>query len=141
MDYQIKTSLPKSEVENRIAMNVDFRSSFSMFNYSDRFFYGKKVGGTFELKKVPTPLTRNSFAPVAKVSVSEEADGSTVHISTRLSIFTIIFLIIWTIPFVFIGLIVMPITLLFAALIMVVFYIIYRNGCNKIYEKISDIVS
>ena len=75
MDYQIMTILPKLEVENRIALNVDFRSSLSIFDYSDKFFYGKKQGDTFELKKVPMMFSRNSFAPVAKIRVVENADG------------------------------------------------------------------
>ncbi len=141
MDYQIKTNLPKSEVENRIAMNVAFGSSLSIFNYPNKFFYGKKQGDTFELKKVPMMFSRNSFAPVATIRVVENADGSIVNISTKLSNFTSIFLIIWAVPLLFMSLIAMPVSLLLVAFIMAIFYVVYRSGCNKIYEKILAIVS
>lgn len=132
MDYQIKTILPKLEVENRIAMNVAFGSSLSIFNYPNKFFYGKKQGDTFELKKVPMKFSRNSFAPVATIRVVENADGSIVKISTFTSIFLIIL---------FMSLIAMPVALLLVAFIMAIFYVVYRSGCNKIYEKILAIVS
>lgn len=63
------TILPKLEVENRIAMNVDFRSSLSIFDYPDKFFYGKKQGDTFELKKVPMMFSRNHLPQLQRLGL------------------------------------------------------------------------
>ena len=97
----IKTRKSKNEVLEIIRANTDNRKIETVFSLesglqtqsTDKYFYGKVEGDSFELCRIIK--YRNSFCPILFGKVEENGNETSININTRLDKNVKIFVTIW----------------------------------------------
>ncbi len=80
------------------------------YNASHRYFEGARDGAEFKIQRVLV-RSSNGFLPQLKVSAAPDAGGARVRVSMHPPTGGMLFVLVWSIPFVVLFLIVLPVTI------------------------------
>jgi hypothetical protein len=107
--FEIQTPLPPEAAFEKLTLEVEPPNRLRAYNTPHKFFEGARDGAEFYIRRVLTS-SKNGFLPEARITAAPHAGGARIHVKMHPPKEGMIFIILWSIPFVLLFFVVLPVS-------------------------------